>query len=104
MQAPWLRIRFFTVATALLPERIAVGERFTVEVPSVSLPLTSHVENFTVISQSDFVRVIHVTGSIVIPDSVVVHSGGPASARPRLLNDDRFARRRRASPPLFGSV
>jgi hypothetical protein len=68
---------FFTVATARLPDPIAVGERFTVEVPSVSLPLASRVENFTVISMSDFVHVIHVTGSIVIPDSVVVHSAVP---------------------------
>lgn len=65
---------FFTAATAQLPERIAVGERFTIDLPNVSLRVASRVENFTVISQTDFVRVIHVTSSILIPDSVVVHA------------------------------
>ncbi len=72
---------FFIVATARLPDPIAVGQRFTVEVPSASLRLASQVENFIVISMSDFVRVIQVTGAVVIPDSVVVSS---AVAQPPL--------------------
>jgi hypothetical protein len=61
---------FSTVAEAELPDQVAEGERFVVTVPGDSQVLTSTAEQYSVVTQRDFVRVFGVTGGSIVAGSV----------------------------------
>ncbi len=72
-------LQFGTVASVTTPASARPGEVFTVSVLSEALPgLVSEAAGFPVLSHRAFIRVFHVTGATVVPDSA--HNSPPTDA------------------------
>ena len=79
---------FSTVARAELPDEVTTGQTFTVTVPSDSAFLISTTEQFSVVTQRDFLRVFGVTGGTVVAASV---SHTPAENAPATADETKVS-------------